>query len=55
MYLGPGKSVPLDNPFCSPDLIVKLASDPVTAAYLNDRSFLQILSELQTDSKALGK
>ncbi|CAB3981473.1 stress-induced-phospho 1 [Paramuricea clavata] len=54
-FSGPGKSVPLDNPFCSPDLIPKLASDPVTAAYLKDRSFLQILNELRTDSKALGK
>lgn len=53
--LGPGKSVPVDNPFCSPDLIPKLASNPETAAYLQDQSYMQILSELRADSKALGR
>ena len=52
---GPGKSVPLDNPFNSPDLIPKLASNPTTAAYLQDTSFQLILKELRTDSKSLGK
>ncbi|XP_028398572.1 stress-induced-phosphoprotein 1-like [Dendronephthya gigantea] len=54
-FSGPGKSVPVDNPFCTPDLIPKLAANPITAAYLQDKSYLEILSELRKDTKALGK
>ena len=54
-FLGPGKSAPLGSPFNSPDLIPRLAANPVTAGYLQDPSYMRILHELKTDSKAVAK
>lgn len=53
--LGPADSIPLSNPFNSPDLVPRLAANPVTAKFLQDRSYLEALSQLRTDPKALGK
>ncbi|XP_046849582.1 stress-induced-phosphoprotein 1-like [Xenia sp. Carnegie-2017] len=54
-FSGPGKSAPLNSPFNSPDLIPRLAANPVTAGYLQDPSYMRILHELKTDSKAVAK
>lgn len=53
--LGPADSIPLNNPFSRPDLIPKLATNPVTAKFLEDRSYLEVLNKLKSDPKLLRK
>ncbi|KAH0544244.1 stress-induced-phosphoprotein 1 [Cotesia glomerata] len=42
------------NPFASPDVFVKLRNDPRTKEFLSDPEYLKLLSELQTNPRALG-
>lgn len=42
------------NPFSTPDLFVKLRSDPRTKDYLNDPEYLVLLKSLQSNPRALG-
>lgn len=42
------------NPFNSPDVFVKLASDPRTKGYLSDPEYMKLLKELQTNPQSLG-
>ncbi|KAL1490159.1 hypothetical protein ABEB36_012898 [Hypothenemus hampei] len=42
------------NPFSGPDVLMRLRSDPRTAAYLNDPEFLALLAQLQSNPQSLG-
>ncbi|RLU23036.1 hypothetical protein DMN91_005314 [Ooceraea biroi] len=42
------------NPFSSPDIYVKLASDPRTKGWLSDLEYLKLLEDLRTKPQSLG-
>ncbi|XP_057325987.1 stress-induced-phosphoprotein 1 [Microplitis mediator] len=42
------------NPFTSPDVFMKLRSDPRTKDLLNDPDYVKLLTELQTNPRAVG-
>lgn len=48
------KTASASNPFNSPDIFVKLASDPRTKKFLYDPEYLKILQELQSNPQSLG-
>jgi len=48
------KTAALTNPFNSPDIFIKLASDPRTKGYLSDPEYLKLLQELRTNPQSLG-
>lgn len=48
------KTATVSNPFNSPDIFVKLASDPRTKKFLYDPEYLKILQELQSNPHSLG-
>lgn len=48
------KTTTASNPFNSPDIFVKLASDPRTKKFLYDPEYLKILQELQSNPQSLG-
>jgi len=48
------KTASLTNPFNSPDIFIKLASDPRTKGYLSDPEYLKLLQELRTNPQSLG-
>lgn len=48
------KTAAATNPFNSPDLFIKLASDPRTKGYLSDPEYMKLLQELRTNPQSLG-
>ncbi|KAJ9600999.1 hypothetical protein L9F63_000837 [Diploptera punctata] len=42
------------NPFMTPDLFVKLRTDPRTRAYLDDPEYVKLIQDLQTNPQSLG-
>ncbi|XP_012527347.1 stress-induced-phosphoprotein 1 [Monomorium pharaonis] len=48
------KTAASTNPFNSPDIFVKLASDPRTKGYLSDPEYIKLLQELRTNPQSLG-
>jgi stress-induced-phosphoprotein 1 len=42
------------NPFSTPDLFVKLRSDPRTRAYLDDPEYVKLVQDLQRNPSSLG-
>ena len=45
----------LGNVFSSPDVISRIASNPQTASFLADPSFMMKIQEIQRDSSAIQK
>ncbi|XP_024870430.1 stress-induced-phosphoprotein 1 [Temnothorax curvispinosus] len=48
------KTAAATNPFNSPDIFVKLASDSRTKGYLADPEYMKLLQELRTNPQSLG-
>lgn len=48
------RSAAATNPFNSPDIFLKLASDPRTKGYLSDPSYIKLLQELRSNPQGLG-
>jgi stress-induced-phosphoprotein 1 len=42
------------NPFLTPDLFMKLRSDPRTRAYLDDPDYVKLVQDLQSNPNSLG-
>uniref|UniRef100_A0ABM0MPZ9 Stress-induced-phosphoprotein 1-like n=1 Tax=Saccoglossus kowalevskii TaxID=10224 RepID=A0ABM0MPZ9_SACKO len=52
---GPAGSQPMPNPFATPGLMEKLASDPRTKDFLKDPDYLKVVSDLQSNPQMLGR
>lgn len=48
------KTATISNPFNSPDIFMKLASDPRTKSYLTDPDYLKLLQELRNNPQSLS-
>lgn len=48
------KTAAVTNPFNSPDIFLKLASDPRTKGYLSDPEYMKLLQELRTNPQSLS-
>nr|CAD7393397.1 unnamed protein product [Timema cristinae]CAD7425319.1 unnamed protein product [Timema monikensis] len=44
----------MSNPFKTPDLFSKLATDPRTRSFLDDPEYVKLIQELQTNPRSLG-